>query len=504
MRVECEAELNKTIADVEEFMLTNGFTETTVRTYWYNWKQIEKHAIEKGYSCFSREWMLDFAYSKCSDPNARRKRQAEYNRIRAANLLADFIEYKAVSHSLNFVPDNPLRIVVRSAKAAMKALNYSESSIEKFEDIGYHLAEYGHANGYFEFKSEWIMAAVPKVFESTSEMTSRAQRRCLRPAEILCHFNKFGSIPGKMAVSKTFPAKYDALIQAKELYCETHRLSEACRHSFNVTCNDFAAYLVNSNITLEMLNIDMVRKYFIEKSYHATSSKKLLRYVFRSLFKTAYELGTLKTDLSLACDTVRLPSDAKIPNTFTPVEIKNVLDSVNRETAIGKRNYAILLLAARYGIRAGDIRDLQLCNFNWGSGELRFVQGKTKKPVVFQMSDEVGEAIIDYLKNGRPNDKAASKNIFVLHCAPYTAFDPRANLQHILVKYLDLSGVGRKENQHNGMHTFRHSLASNMLALGVQLPVISEALGHESTDSTGIYVKVDVPDLRKCTLKFDF
>lgn len=288
MRVECEAELNKTIADVEEFMLTNGFTETTVRTYWYNWKQIEKHAIEKGYSCFSREWMLDFAYSKCSDPNARRKRQVEYNRIRAANLLADFIEYKAVSHSLNFVPDNPLRIVVRSAKAAMKALNYSESSIEKFEDIGYHLAEYGHANGYFEFKSEWIMAAVPKVFESTSEMTSRAQRRCLRPAEILCHFNKFGSIPGKMAVSKTFPAKYDALIQAKELYCETHRLSEACRHSFNVTCNDFAAYLVNSNITLEMLNIDMVRKYFIEKSYHATSSKKLLRYVFRSLFKTAY------------------------------------------------------------------------------------------------------------------------------------------------------------------------------------------------------------------------
>lgn len=216
----------------------------------------------------------------------------------------------------------------------------------------------------------------------------------------------------------------------------------------------------------------------------------------RVLFNFWKDKDLSKRNLADCLEFLKPRKREKIPSYYAQKEISVFEESIDRYSGLGKRNYAIFLLASRLGLRASDIVGLQFSNLDWENNEIRLRQYKTGKPTNLPLLAEVGNAIIDYLKNGRPISK--SQYIFLCHRPPYdnaTARTISTAISRIIVK----SGIPLHDRRH-GSHSLRHSLASLLLEQEVALPVISEVLGHSTSQTTMKYLRIDIALLMKCAI----
>ena len=207
--------------------------------------------------------------------------------------------------------------------------------------------------------------------------------------------------------------------------------------------------------------------------------------------------GILQKDLSVELPKVRVPRDAKIPSVWEQELVVRLLQAVDRSSAKGKRDYAIFLLACRLGMRVGDIRSLRLDQLHWEDSTIELKQSKTSTPSKLPLTSEVGEALIDYLKSGRP--QATHREVFLKVNPPFEPFTGN-NLHHIVTYWRLLAGIRFRSPQKRGMHSLRHTLATRLLEKGTPLTTIAEILGHSSLESTRIYAKADVEALRSVAL----
>ncbi len=208
--------------------------------------------------------------------------------------------------------------------------------------------------------------------------------------------------------------------------------------------------------------------------------------------------GILRKDLSVVLPTIRVPRDAAIPSVWDHELVIRLLAAVDRSSAKGKRDYAILLLACRLGLRAGDIRQLKLDQLHWDDSTIEVRQSKTGNPLILPLTTEVGEALIDYLKSGRP--ETVHREVFLKVKPPFDPFGADNNLHDIVSYWRQLAGVKFRSAQKRGMHSLRHTLATRLLEKGTPFPTIAEILGHTSLESTRIYAKADVEALRSVAL----
>jgi site-specific recombinase XerD len=221
-------------------------------------------------------------------------------------------------------------------------------------------------------------------------------------------------------------------------------------------------------------------------------------YVFRNFFSFLYERGYTTHDLTSMLPKVRSPRNASIPYVWSKEDIQSLLGAVDREDPKGKRDYAILLIAIRLGLRIGDIRSLKQSSIDWNHKTITLTMAKTGQRIELPLLKDIGWAIIDYLQNGRPASN--SECIFIRHKAPFNAFGGYNAFNKELHRYILKAGLNLPGGQFHGMHSLRSTLAGNMLEIKSPLPVISEALGHQSVNTTGIYLKIDVEGLRRCSL----
>lgn len=156
---------------------------------------------------------------------------------------------------------------------------------------------------------------------------------------------------------------------------------------------------------------------------------------------------------------VKVSTSARIPTTLDLSQIESILASVDRESPQGKRDYAVLMIAVKLGIRTSDIRNLRPANFNWEQHLVSFTQVKTGEPITLPLPTDVGWAVIDYLKNGRPVSDAPE--IFLRAVAPYVSLQ---NFDNILIKHMRKAGIPLDSIKHHGLHSLRHSLATHMIA----------------------------------------
>jgi len=218
-----------------------------------------------------------------------------------------------------------------------------------------------------------------------------------------------------------------------------------------------------------------------------------LRMLLRFLYLREY----LPEDLSGVVPRVRY-YPTRIPSVWKSEDVEKVLVVVDRGNPCGKRDYAMILLAARLGMRIGDIREMRLEHLRWDTGHIEMNQSKTGQPLVLPILDDVGWALIDYLKHGRP--PARCSEIFVRHNAPFEPLGSSNNIHNTISKYLRLAGVPIPKGKRHGLHSLRHTLASRLLEQHVPLTTISEIMGHLASRSTKMYVKIDVEALRNCAL----
>ncbi len=206
----------------------------------------------------------------------------------------------------------------------------------------------------------------------------------------------------------------------------------------------------------------------------------------------------IQKDLSAVLPKVRVPRDAAIPSVWDDELVTRLLEVVDRSSARGKRDYAILLLACRLGLRLSDIRTLTLDALRWDAGVIEIGQQKTGAAYRLPLTDEVGEALIDYLKSGRP--QSDHREVFLLARSPFGPFGRDNHLYYIVSHWRELAGIQFRSKQHAGLHSLRHTLATQLLRNETPIHVISEILGHTSVDSTLIYAKADVEALRQAAL----
>jgi integrase len=217
----------------------------------------------------------------------------------------------------------------------------------------------------------------------------------------------------------------------------------------------------------------------------------------RSFLRFLTMIGYLQKDLSHELPTIRVHKDAHIPSVWDHELIVKLLEAVDRSSAKGKRDYAILLLACRLGLRVGDIRTLKLDNLNWEQATIEITQSKTNTPLTLPLTEEVGEALIDYLKSGRP--KTTYREVFLKLNPPFEPFGGN-NLYHIVTHWRRLAGITFRSQQHRGLHSLRHTLATQLLRQETPFHTIGEILGHVSLESTRIYAKANVEALRSVAL----
>lgn len=218
----------------------------------------------------------------------------------------------------------------------------------------------------------------------------------------------------------------------------------------------------------------------------------------RSFLRFLTMRGILQKDLSAELPTIRVPRDASIPSVWDHELIIKLLGAIDRSSAKGKRDYAILLLACRLGLRAGDIRTLKLDHLNWEDSRIELTQSKTTTPLSLPLTEEVGEALIDYLRSGRP--KTANREVFLKLNPPFDPFGRNNNLYDVVTYWRQLAGITFRTPQRRGIHSLRHTLATRLLEQGTPFPTIADILGHTSLESTRIYAKADVEALRSVAL----
>jgi len=221
---------------------------------------------------------------------------------------------------------------------------------------------------------------------------------------------------------------------------------------------------------------------------------KLLTTALRSFLQYARYRGDIQLDLAAAIPVVANWSMSSIPRAIAPDQVRRLLAQIDRHTAVGRRDYAILLLLARLGLRAGEVALLDLDDIDWKAGSLN-VHGKTGRRIQLPLPTEVGQAIVAYLRQGRPT--STSRRVFLRARAPNRGFLGPCAVGSIVRHALQRAGIDAPTT---GAHQFRHGLATEMLRQGASLAEIGELLGHRSPETTKIYTKVDLDALRTLAL----
>ncbi|MHC4545604.1 MAG: site-specific integrase [Planctomycetota bacterium] len=235
---------------------------------------------------------------------------------------------------------------------------------------------------------------------------------------------------------------------------------------------------------------DIVR--FILQNTETVSAKRaqLIVISLRSFFRFLYQRGETANDLSPSALTVANWRLSELPKFLEPEQVECLLQSCNQDTLIGQRDYVILLLLARLGLRAGDVVHMTLDDIDWEVGEL-IVRGKSHRQERLPLPQDVGEALVRYLRHGRP--RCSSRRVFIRIRAPHKGFSSSVAICNIVRRAL----VRAKLNPaFKGSHLLRHSLATQMLRGGASLAEIGEILRHQRLNTTQIYAKVDLAALR--------
>lgn len=395
---------------------------------------------------------------------------------------------------LSRAPEGPLAAYIGSFDTALSALGYARASIHRQVRIA---ACFSHW-----LKQDGVRLRSITLDHATRYLRYRARRVRIRAGDFaaLSHLIDFlrgaSVVPAeKIAVRRLSPI--DQCAQAYEQYLrETRALAKATIINYVPFIRDFLRDRFGDRpvILSRLCAGDVVR--FVQRQAARLHRKraKLMTSALRSFLGYARYCGDLTLDLAAVVPIVPNWSMTSIPRAIAPDRVRELLASIDRRTVIGRRDYAVLLLLARLGLRSGEVATLKLDDIDWNSGPL-VVCGKGGHRNELPLSAEVGKAIAAYLHNGRPH--SSSRCVFLRAKVPVRGFRGASGVGSIVRHSLQRSGI---ESPTKGAHQFRHGLATEMLRQGASLGEIGDVLGHRYLQTTKIYTKVDILALRTLAL----
>jgi integrase len=352
--------------------------------------------------------------------------------------------------------------LVAEALGEIERLGYSKRSRNRYRTTWKRLIEFSRGKELGdEFSADLVVRFLEEYRirdEQADEPGDGWRRHLAFGVKVLADFAKNRRIERALTEVQAihlFPAMQKAL-RDYEQYCKDRlhfRPSTLHRRAINLTI--FLDFLHSTKArALDQIQAADLSEFVSCRDHLQPETVARIVSDMRSFLRFLTMRGVLQKDLSAELPKIRVPRDGTIPSVWDQELIVRLLGAVDRSSAKGKRDYAILLLACRLGLRAGDIRTLKLDNLRWAESTIEITQAKTGTPLTLPLTSEVGEALIDYLKSGRP--QTAHREVFLKVKPPFDLFRENNNLHDIVTYWRRLAGITFRSPQKRGLHSLRH------------------------------------------------
>ncbi len=251
-------------------------------------------------------------------------------------------------------------------------------------------------------------------------------------------------------------------------------------------------------VGLSGLTSERIEDFFVSYAQSmGRSARRSMQSALRTFLRFCLHNGYIEQSLEYAVPTLRTYKLATVPRGLTDTQAQQVLRCINRNSHVGRRDYAILLLLYTYGVRGGQVRALRLEDIDWDQNRILFKALKHGKDSRLPLTPEVGESLLYYLQKSRPS--YSYPHVFLTSRAPYHPFPHSSSLSAIVERCIRAAGI---EVPNKGAHAFRHCFATRMLHKGHSLKAIADVLGHRHLGTTFIYTKVNFNALRQVALEW--
>ncbi len=284
-------------------------------------------------------------------------------------------------------------------------------------------------------------------------------------------------------------------------FMQTQNCGQKRKECINSICRRFLLSVSgNGGTDIASISSEHVQSFMVEISKSRPKSMDDVVYALRAFFRYLCENGLYSENFWMLLAAPRC-RDHHVRECMSPEEISCLLESIDKKTGNGKRDFAAMSLAAVSGLRAGDIASLKLDDIDWKKEEIRIVQGKTDEPLILPIPMPVLQAAADYILNGRP--ETDSRNVFIRHQAPFTGCHDGVSIACIFRKYQKKAGIAHAIGDGKTLHGIRRGLGTGMTASGTPVDVVAQVLGHKGMKATKQYISADLQGMHNCTLGFD-
>lgn len=323
----------------------------------------------------------------------------------------------------------------------------------------------------------------------------------IRGIRILVEILDTGSFTWKVFSKKQkegLPEPFQSVLGS---FMQTQNCSQKHKDGISSLCRRFLLSVSNNGGTdVASISSGHVRSFMVDISKSRPGSMDDVVYTLRAFFRYLCESGLYRENFWMLLAAPRC-RDHRVRGCVPPGEISRLLESIDKETGSGKRDFAAMSLAAVSGLRAGDIASLKLDDIDWKKKEIRIIQGKTDRPLILPIPMPVLRAIADYILNGRP--ETVSRNVFIRHQAPFTGYHDGVSIACIFRKYQKKAGIAHASGDGKTLHGVRRGLGTGMAASGTPVDVVAQVLGHKGMKATKQYICADLRGMRSCALGFD-
>jgi len=396
----------------------------------------------------------------------------------------------------------PLQQLADETLQALVNANASKNYQKVFKTVSRNFIVYAREHDIDSFSIDHGIQFLEDHYSMSQKMSEKKWNGVyLRCINAMAEYQLTGTVDMYLVSTRKkyyFPEAFKDSADAYLSYREYIGISSKSIQISRLYLSRFFAFLNTKNVmSLDTVTVPIVLEFLKSLSSFGKPTINSIMRTVRYYLKYCHDNGIMHEELFSKLPNPHYNRQSRLPSTYTEDEVRKTLDTIDMGNPCGIRDYAIILLIARLGLRSSDVANLRFSNIDWESDRIRLTQVKTGNPLELPLLSDVGEAIINYLKNARP--KTESDHVFIRVQPPYTEFRSGA-VGALVHEHLLRAGI-HLEGRKSGSHALRHSLASRLLEHEIPLPVISEILGHVNTQTTMTYLRIDINELKKCALE---
>lgn len=395
--------------------------------------------------------------------------------------------------------------LVSSLDAELQNLGYKDSTLVWYRGCWRRMERFFAARGVQEFSLDvamaWVNEACGFFAKEQAGTLKQTDVYLFRVAQMLEDYAVHGAVLRRYSrsVSKLDGPGAEAIVQFQAWLRKAGRSISTVR-TYGTLAGEFVAFMVTRG-GLARCDATAVEAFVATLAGYQVKTVEQKLCAVRSFIRFAAAEGLLAAAVVDAVPAVRSSKQARVPSVWDPGDVARILDAIDRSNPCGKRDYAIILMVTRLGLRSIDVKRLEFADFDWPGNRVFVVQAKTGHRVQLPLLKEVGWAVIDYIRHARPVCDAPQ--VFLRHLAPIGPFSDQDHLHQILVKHARVAHVPVSDKRRHGVHSLRHTLATKLMEDGTPVEQIADILGHQTIQSAGVYLKSSLGLLAKCALDPD-